>query len=219
MTSERRRCAPRTRGPRRASTTVLVPVKRLDQAKSRLAPLGEGSRRALARAFLLDTLDAATGSSDVARVLVVTEDVTVGEALRGRSGVRVVPGGEGLNEDLAAAAAAAREDDPRTRLLVLCADLPALRASDVDALLARHEPLVAVPDRHGVGTTALLCASAFEPRFGEASFAAHRAAGAQGLTEVGAGLRCDVDTPDDLAYARSLGLGRHTRAADSTGAS
>ena len=70
-----------------------------------------------------------------------------------------------------------------------------------------------VTDTEGSGTTVLTAGNAAElpPHFGEASAAAHRAAGAvyvRGTPDV----RCDVDTVLDLARARVLGLGQHTLA-------
>src|SRR5919197_674147 len=49
---------------------------------------------------------------------------------------------------------AAREVDAQRALLVP-GDTPGLSAGDLDALLARREPVVIVPDRHGTGTNAL----------------------------------------------------------------
>ncbi|MGZ4583781.1 MAG: 2-phospho-L-lactate guanylyltransferase, partial [Mycobacterium sp.] len=46
--------------------------------------------------------------------------------------------------------------------------------------------------------------------FGSDSSARHRRSGAIELTGAWPGLRCDVDTPDDLAAARRLGVGAAT---------
>ncbi|HET9256225.1 MAG TPA: 2-phospho-L-lactate guanylyltransferase, partial [Pseudonocardiaceae bacterium] len=69
-------------------------------------------------------------------------------------------------------------------------------------------------DRAGTGTTLLLAppGRALEPGFGPGSAAAHHASGARELTGDWPGLRCDVDTREDLAHARELGLGRFTSA-------
>jgi 2-phospho-L-lactate guanylyltransferase len=69
-----------------------------------------------------------------------------------------------------------------------------------------------IPDRHGMGTNALLVAppNAIPFCFGEGSRAAHAAAAAAaGATylELDGPLTFDLDTPDDLLEADKLGLG------------
>ena len=61
--------------------SVLMPVKVLAEAKSRLAALA-GSRRAeLALALASDTVTAVVGSDAVARVIVITDDQVAAVAL------------------------------------------------------------------------------------------------------------------------------------------
>ena len=68
-------------------------------------------------------------------------------------------------------------------------------------------------DRAGTGTTLYTAdnLARFAPQFGAGSCAAHRAAGA---VEIGGdamtSVRQDVDTPDDLADALTLGVGART---------
>ena len=70
---------------------------------------------------------------------------------------------------------------------------------------------LSVADRLATGTAAL-CAfgTALDPQFGSDSSARHRRSGAIELTGAWPGLRCDVDTPADLAAARRLGVGAAT---------
>jgi 2-phospho-L-lactate guanylyltransferase len=49
--------------------------------------------------------------------------------------------------------------------------------------------------------------------FGVDSAGRHRDSGAVELVGTWPGLRCDIDTPDDLAEARTLGVGAATAAA------
>ena len=71
-----------------------------------------------------------------------------------------------------------------------------------------------VADRQGTGTAALFAFGvAPEPRFGAGSAGRHRDSGAVELVGDWPGLRCDIDTPDDLAAARLLGVGAATAAA------
>ena len=83
-------------------------------------------------------------------------------------------------------------------------------AEAIDA--ARAYPRSFVADRHGTGTSALFAFGvALDPLFGANSAAAHRNSGAIELTGAWPGLRCDIDTPEDLAAARKLGMGSATR--------
>jgi 2-phospho-L-lactate guanylyltransferase len=195
---------------------ALIPVKPPAIGKSRLADAGQESRRALAEAFALDTVAACVASLAVARVLVVTDDVHVA-SLVGDLGAASLPDGVSgdLNGTLRQAAAEAARRWPELRPVALCADLPALRASDLDATLARvltPHPWF-VPDAAGVGTTMYAAAcEEFDPRFGPGSRDEHRQAGAQELVDVPASLRRDVDDLDDLRDAVALGVGRYTSA-------
>ena len=68
-----------------------------------------------------------------------------------------------------------------------------------------------VGDRHGTGTSALIAFGvALDPQFGPDSAQRHRHSGAIELTGAWPGLRCDIDTPDDLLVARRLGVGPAT---------
>ena len=72
-----------------------------------------------------------------------------------------------------------------------------------------------MPDAAGVGTTlyAVPPGGEFLPLFGGASRARHAASGAAELDlDDMAGLRRDVDTPEDLRAALALGAGPHTAA-------
>ncbi len=192
--------------------TVLVPVKELGQAKSRLRGALPGVPHPdLVLALVLDTLSAALACPAVAVVVVVSSDETVAGAAR-ELGAKVLPDAPaaGLNPALAHAAAAAGGGP----LAALAGDLPALRGAELAAALAAATIRGYVPDAAGTGTT-LLAAPAgcrLEPRFGPDSARAHANSGAVELTGAGPSLRRDVDTPADLAAAVRLGIGRRTSA-------
>ncbi len=195
---------------------LLVPAKPAARAKSRLAPLGEEVRRSLASAFVTDTVTAALASARVGAVLVVTDDHVLARELRAK-GVDVVPDGLGddLNGSLVQAAAEGRRRWPDLAPAALCADLPALRPSELTAALdvAAGHPASFVRDADGEGTTLFAATSpdAFEPRFGAGSRDAHRAGGAHEVVEVAVPtLRRDVDTPADLDDAVRLGVRTRT---------
>lgn len=201
---------------------VVLTVKSLGRAKSRLlgaADHGVGDRaahEALALALVRDTAAAAIATPMVRRVLVVTSDPTVTEALAA-DGVATTPDApdRGLNAAVGHGAAVLLADDPGATVAVLQSDLPALRSSELaQALAAAAGRRAFCADRQGTGTTLLIAAPGgpLSPRFGPGSAAGHTASGA---ALVGTGLptlRCDVDTAADLAVARQLGLGRHTAA-------
>jgi 2-phospho-L-lactate guanylyltransferase len=91
---------------------------------------------------------------------------------------------------------------------VLQADLPAVTAQEFAAAMqaARSHARSFVADRHGTGTAALFSTDGeLNPLFGIDSARRHRDSGAVELTGDWPGLRCDVDTPEDLSAARELG--------------
>ncbi|MFY9928699.1 MAG: 2-phospho-L-lactate guanylyltransferase, partial [Streptosporangiaceae bacterium] len=81
--------------------SVLMPVKVLAQAKSRLAELTGARRGEFALAVAADTVTAVLASQAAARVIVITDDQVARDALAGL-GALVVPDGprEGLNAAL-----------------------------------------------------------------------------------------------------------------------
>jgi 2-phospho-L-lactate/phosphoenolpyruvate guanylyltransferase len=195
---------------------VVVPVKPLSVAKSRLAELGDGPRRELVAAFAVDTVIAALETPVVAGVLVVTDDVDLARSLT-VLGVAAVPDGTSgdLNGTLRQGAAEVVRRHPGTAPVALCADLPCLRPSDLTAALTgapASEPAF-VADASGTGTTLYTAPdlARFAPRFGPGSRAAHLEVGAVELAvQEDSPLRRDVDTPDDLLQARALGVGART---------
>ena len=196
--------------------TVLIPVKRLSDAKSRLAPPPAGTtRESLALAFALDTAYAASLSGAVSRVVAVSGDPAVGRAFAG-TGTDVVDEGPraDLNAALRHAAALVHTGNPDVPLAALTADLPALRPGELGEALGRaaYAPRSFVPDAPGTGTVLLtaLPGEDLDPRFGPGSAAAHEGSGAVRLSGLWPSLRRDVDTGADLAAAGYLGLGRHT---------
>ncbi|SDC63148.1 2-phospho-L-lactate guanylyltransferase [Actinokineospora iranica] len=195
---------------------LVVPVKHLDRAKSRLRGAvggGPACHRDLVLAVVLDTVAAALAAPGVRRLLVVCEDERVAGALAPTAAECVDERGlAGLNAALRFGAATLRARDPRSVVGALQADLPALTPAALAAAVAEADGRRAfVADRPGTGTTLLLSAPGgpLAPRFGLGSANAH----AHSAIRVGDDLprlRCDVDTPEDLAHARSLGVGANT---------
>lgn len=182
---------------------AIVPVKGLDGAKSRLAPvLDADGRRDLVLRMLGDVLAACQGAESVERILVVTPEPRLVDA-----GVDVlVDAGEGHPAAIRAALA-----DPRSAVgaLIVMADLPLVTPQALDRLAAFARPLALAPARDGgLNALALREPSAFEPAFGvpgAASVTTARARGA-GLTARVVDdpvLAHDVDTPCDLRALRT----------------
>ncbi|HKR68116.1 MAG TPA: 2-phospho-L-lactate guanylyltransferase [Streptosporangiaceae bacterium] len=198
--------------------SVVIPVKLLALAKSRLSGLSDADRKAVALAMAADTVTAAVACPPVGDVIVVTDDPDVRTAT-GASGATVIADlpGAGLNEALTAGASYAAASWPGRGLAALTADLPALSAVELAVALAAASPVneAFVADAAGSGTTlyTAMPGTAFRPRFGLRSRQRHREAGAVELEIPGIpGLRRDVDTLSDLCAAARIGLGIRTRA-------
>ena len=195
---------------------VVVPVKRLAHAKSRLAAYGGALRQELALAFAADVVAAALRCAAVERVLVVSDDERAAAVLRdlGATVVADAPD-DGLNPALRHGAALLRADRPDCGVATVSADLPSLRAEDLAAVLAQvpRGGRAFVADADGRGTTLLAAGPGAEldPAYGGGSRTRHLASGAVELAGPAA-LRRDVDTPEDLRRALALGLGPRTSA-------
>jgi 2-phospho-L-lactate guanylyltransferase len=198
--------------------SLVIPVKVLARAKSRLTGLAGPRRPELALALAADTVAAAVGCPEVAAVIVVSDDPAAAAELAGL-GAQVVPDepDDGLNPALVHGAAVASARRPEAATGALAADLPALRPAELGRALraAAAWPEAFVPDAAGSGTTLYTAApgSRFRPRFGLQSRQRHLSAGVAelALTDV-PGLRRDVDTAADLSDAAGLGLGPRTAA-------
>jgi 2-phospho-L-lactate/phosphoenolpyruvate guanylyltransferase len=196
---------------------LIIAVKRLTSAKTRLAPVFSAqTRETVVLAMLVDTLTAATGVGSLRSVTVITPDAAAAAAAA-ELGADVLadptPDGhrDPLNNAIAAAEDVVAESVPN--IVVLQGDLPALQTQELAEAItaARHHQRSFIADRQGTGTAAL-CAfgTALDPQFGPDSAARHRRSGAVELTGAWPGLRCDIDTPADLAVARRLGVGAAT---------
>jgi 2-phospho-L-lactate guanylyltransferase len=190
-------------------TIAILPVKSFGAAKQRLAErLAPGSREALAQAMFSDVLTALRHVAGLDEIAVVTAD-PMAEAAALRRRVQVLPDREEAGQSAAAAAGIRHAlSSGYQRALLVPGDTPLLEAGELAGLLARAAEsgtaVVAVPDRHGTGTNALLLAppDAIAPSFGEGSLERHvaaaRKAGLACAVEPLPSLLLDVDTPEDL---------------------
>lgn len=194
---------------------VVIAVKRLTAAKSRLAPvLSAPARESLVLAMLADTVAAAAAVPAVSSITVVTPDPEAAAAARELGAQAFAdPTPVGHPDPLNNALRAAESAGHGTNIVVLQGDLPALKTHELAGALAaaRLHPRSFVGDRHGTGTSALFAFGVpLDPCFGVESTRRHTDSGATELTGNWPGLRCDIDTPDDLAVALQLGLGSAT---------
>jgi 2-phospho-L-lactate guanylyltransferase len=178
---------------------AVVPIKRLDMAKSRLAPyLPRSEREALVLRLASRAVTAIRESGLVETVAVVTPDPATAAAL----GTEHLPDTDGLNPSLKLAASWAL-DLAAAGLLILPCDLPMVASSDVETMLSQG-PGVTIAATHDGGTGALYVAPplSIHPQFGEGSFLRHLLAARKQSVPVheveSDGLRYDLDTVDDL---------------------
>lgn len=187
-------------------TAAILPVKSFGAAKQRLGALIEqDARSTLMRAMLADVLDALARVPELEQVLVVTANPLAGE-LEGDPRIEVLHDDREEGQSVAAMIGVAyARDCGFDRALMVPGDAPLLDPAELSALLARPEPLLIVPDRHGTGTNGLLMSpvDAFAPSFGQGSLARHEAAaaatGLRWAVDPLPSLVMDVDTPEDLA--------------------
>ncbi len=196
------------------TATAVLPVKRLDAAKRRLAAgIEDERRREVVAAMVGDVLEAIGEARSVERTIVVSGDPAV-ERLAAAAGAELVPDPADAGHVEAALAGIARAEAAGAGCVVLLpGDCPLLDPRELDRLLTGlPERYVAiVPDRHGTGTNALVLSppDAIVPAFGEGSCARHvaaaREAGVPFAVEELPSLGLDLDTPADVvALTREL---------------
>lgn len=202
---------------------LIIAVKRLAAAKTRLAPVFSArTRESVVLAMLADTLTAAGRVRALGSITVITPDhAAAAAAAELGADVLVDPTPEGHPDPLNNAIATAERavGGSFANVVALQGDLPALQTQELNEAIAaaRQHRRSFVADRLATGTAALFAfGSPLDPRFGADSSARHRSSGAIELTGAWPGLRCDVDTPSDLAAARRLGVGAATARAIAT---
>lgn len=200
-----------------ADIGLMIAVKRLAAAKTRLAPAFPArTRESVVLAMMIDTITAASAVASLHRITVVTAD-DAAAAAASELGAEVLtdltPAGHQDPLNSAIRTAERTVAASTANVVVLQGDLPALQTQELAEAIAaaRSHRRSFVADRHGTGTAALFAfGTALDPHFGSDSAAKHRHSGAVELTGVWPGLRCDIDTADDLAVARGLGVGAAT---------
>ena len=204
-------------------TVALIPVKRLEESKSRLLPeLPDARRQALTLAMLEDLIESLSKARSVDRIAVTTPDPVVAERASAAGAEILMRDEPGLNAAL---------EDGRERLkiesgvgfLIVLGDVAGARPADFERLIeagrADARPGVWLAPSSDGGTSALLQmpSDAIACSFGHQSASRHReAAAAAGIAyheiELDS-LLIDLDQPEDLeAFLKSDTGGRRTRA-------
>jgi 2-phospho-L-lactate guanylyltransferase len=197
---------------------ALVPLKRLDYAKTRLAGvLDPPTRVRVMRALLDHTLEQVRAAPSVASVTLVSSAVEA-PAIAAEHGVahfddRALP----WNDALAAAIAEAVDADA---VAIVSADVPLLTTEDVEAYvgaLTEHGAVIARATDAGTNGVAMHPAGAMRTTFGSKGSAALHAelARAAGLTPVVVdleGMAHDLDTAADLEEVLRRAMSPEVRA-------
>ena len=207
------------------STVAIIPSKRSENAKQRLAPTVQlGHRRALVESMFADAMLAVSRVAAIDNIIVITSDPIASRIAAGHDAIVLDDTAQshseaaqlGISRALALGA---------TRALLVPGDCPLVDPAELQHLIERPVPersVLIVPDRHGEGTNALLLtpADAIPPAFGEGSRKRHtELATAQGATPEVVdvpSLALDIDTPEDLdelmeMFATTRGRAAHTR--------
>ncbi len=203
---------------------AVVPIKELDGAKQRLAPLlTPAERRALIEVMMGEVLEAVVAVPGLAGVIVVTLDPQA-TTLAHRLGARVLTDGarEGHTGSVnAGRALLAREQ--RGGMLTLPADIPAVTSQEISLVLGAHLPgpsFTISPAHDHLGSNLVICSAsdAVPLRFGDNSYYPHLDAaqkcGIEPTVMHQPGIAMDIDHPADLAAFLRLpqSLGTRTRA-------
>jgi 2-phospho-L-lactate/phosphoenolpyruvate guanylyltransferase len=204
-------------------TAILIPVKKLQGAKQRLAAhFAAEARRALADALWQDFFEVIAEVRGAQRIVVVSAEPAVLQRARSL-GWETIAESEQISESVSVDAASRQCVEMGLRsLLRLPADLPLLEPRDVEAILEHAQDCasaVIVPSRDGDGTNALLRTppTLFPSRFGAGSFAKHLAeaqrAGVRATVLRNARIAMDIDELGDLEALNGQALrGQRTQA-------
>ena len=199
---------------------LLIPVKDSINAKTRLAGLlSLEERRRLVRAMFEEVSRAVAGTLKPDRIVIVTSFASAIERA-GELGWDVLieesQFSESASVDWASRMLAERGFEVVMRLP---ADLPLVRAEDIDALLSvglDSPGALIVPSRDGTGTNSMIRKppTLFPSRFGPNSFALHQQeaarAGVECVVVNNTRIALDIDEPADVELLFHEGRGTET---------
>jgi len=185
---------------------VIIPVKRLNNAKSRLSPLlTDDERKQFCLKMLEDVLKTVKSTKGVDQTVVVSNDPEVSHVAKNFDVAYLRERKTGLNEAVSEAVDWCVERRA-TSVLVLPADIPLVTPADLNRMLDLREKasMVISPSRSGKGTNALLLTppDACPTFYGPCSFQRHlEEASKRGISfQMFRSQRIvlDIDTVEDL---------------------
>jgi 2-phospho-L-lactate guanylyltransferase len=190
------------------SLWAILPVKPLEQGKSRLSHvLSQEERFLLSSTLLGNTLRVLKNSKGIDQILVVSRDKRVLDAARGFD-VQIVHEKASSNLNLALSLARSfAKTAGATEILVIPVDIPLLETRFIEDLVSQTQDgtqMIIVPDRRGDGTNALFLSppDAIAMQFGPGSYRRHLAAaienGLKYKVMQNSALGLDLDLPEDL---------------------
>jgi 2-phospho-L-lactate/phosphoenolpyruvate guanylyltransferase len=202
------------------SVWVLIPVKPLTRAKSRLSPvLSADERTHLAELMLRRTLHVVTRLPQVAGVLVISRDGRVLSLARGLGAHTIQESGTPELNPALMRATQVLTSWRADAVLILPADIPLVNADDLTNIIrlgSNHTVTVIATDANRDGTNVLFVRppGLFPYAYGQASFERHqqlaRLAGATVHVYDSEVLALDLDTPADLEqYQKYVNEGKY----------
>ncbi len=201
------------------ATWAVIPVKRLDEAKSSFNGVfsAEG-RRKLVLAMLADMLNAVRGAPSIAGTAVVSNGRMVLDFASRAGAVAVVEKDLGLNGALKLAIKNVVTLGA-TSVLLLPGDLPLLKSADLeninDMAASKRDVVIAPSKANGTNALLLKPPEIMGLKFGGESFPLHVAealrAGIKPRIYRSETVAFDVDEPEDLLRVETGGLGTKTR--------
>ncbi len=199
---------------------LLIPIKDLTSAKSRLADvLALDERRLLAWAMFEDLITAVTAASKPDRVVMVTSFTPAIERARELAWDVLVEQTQISESSSVDWASRILDEQGFQTVMRLPADVPLVRAEDIDALLSVDldaPGALLVPSRDGTGTNAIIRTppTLFPSRFGPNSLELHKQEAARVGVECvivnNSRVALDIDELADLHALLETGLGTAT---------
>jgi len=191
---------------KRMAVFVIIPVKRLDNAKSRLSPLlTDSERKQFCLKMLEDVLRTVKSTKRINQTVVISNDPVVLDVAKNFDVAYLGERKTGLNEAVSQAISWC-VGRGATSVLVLPADIPLVMPTDLNRMFALREKasMVISPSRSGEGTNALLltppdaCPTFYGPR----SFQRHLEEASRRRISFrmfrSQGIALDIDTIEDL---------------------
>lgn len=194
------------------TTFAVIPVKRLDEAKSRLSPaLTENERRHFCLKMLEDVLGALNSTAGVYRTVVVSLDQNVLQLAESRGASSIKETRLGLNSAVQEGVNWCIQREASSTL-ILPSDIPLVTPRDLRDLLSLREKaaMVISSSRDGGGTNALLLTppNVISTYYGIGSFQRHIEEATKlrlkFLVSGSPRIALDIDTMKDLVTLASL---------------